>query len=851
MNCIGGGLMKKKSKKLKSGVMVSLLGLLVNSCIFELPVAAAAAAIPGRTAQNVQNKRVKGWLQWVEQQKYDQAVIALHNGKKRNDIDNIAEITALKQKNVVLELLKNYVAKYRPHKRDIDSLHRYAVELARGNRLQEALTLLGWLHDNQPQNTAILEDDIVVSGWARQYRQVVHLFETSTLPEAVTVPAYVLNGVGGAYYNLQNFAKAETCFAKAAAQNNHFARIWQAQSYYRLGERQKADQIYAALLNNNPQDIDVLRSQASMNLWGGHNEEALAELKHLKKLPINDPAIVKAVDYNLAIAYMRLDEAGNAILLLKPYVDKGQADAFMQSDYVLALFDYGDYEKATLEAQRLWKDWSKVPTFGLQAYADSYVRMGKIKNNVEIMKKALPIYEYILQKRDKNNKDAFLSMGFSYLMEGDISQGLPRYDQAIEGNRKVAEIALSDAYYFFSLGKFRAGKSLYELVLQRYPSVSLYRREYADQLENQGMDREAFRQYQILKNTQGGQIDGLQGEVNMTIRSGDYRSADHALKTLQVVHPESMDTFYADKEYAERVKGQLAMNVSTTADYKGYSTTAWTLNAGQTIQKDSNYEILTQWGRSKISSQTANTILKTRGIGVGFKDMACDYQLWYNHYQNNGTFNGYNFDSHYYPSDHLSFDVGVSRAPLEYSPESLDPQLAGDTDSRIMTNNYTFNTHIKEGRNEDYDINYTYSRYSDQNTVNSFGLDWTKTLVYNNRYEAYRTLYWSEDKWRMQRPDLYDSPQKRYTYGISKEEIWKYSNKIHWDLTYALEFGQDYSEDTELQPYAGLSYLYLFSPHKILTLSAEYGFRTERTNGSNSLMHFSYRQYGINYTMNW
>jgi predicted Zn-dependent protease len=839
--------MKKKFKKIKSGIVFILIGLLINSWIFVSPVAAANLPENRKIQKNYneQSELYTIWLRLVEHQKYDQAVLALHDKYKLSDMNSIAMITKLDQKETALILLKKYTVNYRPQVRETASLYQYAIELARRNNLQEALTLLGWLYANNRQNRSILEDYIVVAGWAGHNRQAIRLFETSTLPSAEDLPVYVLNGIGGSYYNLQNFAKAEYYFAEAAAHEDHFARIWQAQSYFRMGQRQKANQLYEGLLKANPQDIEVLRSQISMNLWAGNNEEALEKLQQIKKLSIRDPEVLKAVDDDMAIAYIRLSENGKAILLLKPYVDNGQANVFMQADYILALKGYEDYGNAISEGQKLWKDWSNVPIYGLQACADSYVRLGEIK-------KALPIYRYITQ-RDPKYKGITLTLGFSNLMEGHIAEGLKQYDRMIKGDRQAADIALFDAYYFFTLGKYEAGKSLYALVLHRYPDIGLYRREYADTLQDNNMEREAFQQYHSLTQVTASMPQGLQGVVSMAVNRGDYHAAHQALTKLQTAYANSKESYYAAKRYAERIRGQLDADFSTNSDYQGYTTSSWQIKTGQNLLPDSNYSILTQRNRTKIISSDSGlkTTLDSEGVGVGFKDIACDYQLWYDHYHNNGTFNGYSFHSDYYPNDHLAFGFAVSQAPLAYSPESLNPQSAGDEDSRIMTNNYTFRTHIKQGKREDYDISYTHSRYSDNNTVNSCAFDWTKTLLYNDGHESYRTLYWGQDRWKLQRPELYDSPAQRNTYGISREEIWKYHKKFSWDLTYALEFGKDSSEATELQPHVGLSYVYQFTPTKKLTLSAEYGLRTDRTNGRDALSHFSYRQYGIDYTMNW
>jgi hypothetical protein len=123
--------------------------------------------------------------------------------------------------------------------------------------------------------------------------------------------------------------------------------------------------------------------------------------------------------------------------------------------------------------------------------------------------------------------------------------------------------------------------------------------------------------------------------------------------------------------------------------------------------------------------------------------------------------------------------------------------------------------------------------------------------VYNDKKEIYRFVFWDHDTWRFQRTDLYDSPTIRDVYGLGWSEKWKYKGH-YWEATaIPFEFDRDRPENTELQPFFRLEYGRTFSPNHKFVAGAEYGARTDRTNGSNSLNHFGESQYDVKYEINW
>lgn len=733
---------------------------------------------------------------------------------------------------------------YEQNPKDVANAHAYAIELARGENFAAALQILKQLYEANPADKAIKNDYIVVLNWSGNNRAALKLFEEE---KGAVMPDYVLMSAAGAYYQLQDYPKALAIYQQVGKAGDRKAKLGEAQTYYRLGDAVAGDRIYDALLAENPNDLAVLRSRASMRMQMKDYQGAVVDFDKVLATVAGtpeEPQVRKEVDYDKAIAYIRLNEESKAIVLLKPYIDNGTADVFMQSDYVLALQVYRDYKTAIAEGTRLWPDHGKVPVFGLQALADSYVRSGQPK-------KAIPIYEEILQ-RDPDYKGAKMGLAFSHLQTGRLQEGIKIYDELITSDPAAADVALDDAFYFNEKGSYEAGKRLFNLLVKRYPDNALYRQEYASSLFDNNFPRDAYYQYKALAKIKGAEATGLAGMVRSAVEVEDYGKADTTLSTLHAQYAAHVLTQEAAKTYAERRRGGAGVSFIHEDDHKNIKNQNWQINGDQSIS-GSSYSILAQINRIKISdtgvSPEERTVLHSQAVGLKYKGIRHDIAAWYYRYNNNGSFGGYDYIANFYPSDRLTFGLEASRRPLQ-DVQALNPGLVPLPEGRVMTQNYTARTRILDGTKNIYDFSFTRSLFSDGNRVNSFAADWTRTLAYDDKREVYRFLYWGRDAYRLQRPELYESPPVRDSYGLGFIKRLKYA-KHYWEGTVTLGWGRDRPENTEFEPSFRLEYGYNFSPRHTLILGMEYGLRTDLTNGSRSLGHFGYRRYDANYQFWW
>lgn len=836
--------MRKKKNALLS-VAISLL-IATNMNTAEMaPAEADKPDGPSPAIGTVLGKHTdtfKRFNEMVGQQKYDEAVTFLRVAANMKTIDILKTTMLLDDREKARDVFAKALGKYPVAGEERQDLYEYAIFLSKNQHFTESLAVLSSLYIADQSDKSVIYDYIVVLNWSGNNRAALDVYEKH---KSADMPAYVVTSAAGAYYKLGDYKTAQTLFHAAGAAGNRKALIWEAQSFYRMGDAKSGDSIYAALLKENANDIETLRSRATMLMMDRNYRDALADFEKVIAATASTPnaaEVRKAVDYDMAIAYIRVDEETKAIEKLKPYIDNGTADVFMQSDYILALRLAREYKTAIAESLRLWPDHGQVPVFGLQAMADSYVRSGDVK-------RAIPIYEHIL-RRDANASAAKLGLAFARMMAGDIAGGAKVYDELLVSDKSVVNIALDDAYYFNEQGRYSAGKTLFGLVIDRYPDAVLYRQEFAASLIDNNMPRDAFKQYQSIAKVEGGETAGLAGMTVAAVQVGDYTQAKDKVSKLQDKYAENALTLEAVKSWENRRLGGMEMGFVFFRDYKGNDTQLWRIAGDQSI--GGSFSVLVEATRDKLTDHSTTphekTTLNSQSVGLGFKGINSDFQAWYHSFKNNGTFSGYSLLTNFYPTDHFVIGLDITKKPL-LDVQALNPSLAGYAEKRIMTTNYTLRTRIINGEKDRYDLSFTRSNYSDNNKVNSYFAGWTRTLKYNDRQEQYMFINWGYSTFSRQRPDLYESPPQRDSYMLGFSHKWKFP-KHYWEATIAFGWGRDRPEPFDFSPFGRLEYGYNFSETRSLTAGIEYGGRTDRLNNSSSL-HLGYRQYDLLYKFSW
>jgi hypothetical protein len=325
----------------------------------------------------------------------------------------------------------------------------------------------------------------------------------------------------------------------------------------------------------------------------------------------------------------------------------------------------------------------------------------------------------------------------------------------------------------------------------------------------------------------------------------------------------------AIKDYERRLLGNLQVSLIFSKNYKGIQAASWQTTAAHNI--GGSVSVLTQIGRASFKDKgvapTETADLIHQSVGLEYKGIRHGAQGWFDNYRNNGSFNGYRLYTNHYVSDQFVLGLDTWRAPME-DVQALNPVLAGLPDSRIMTTNYRVRADVQDGTNDLYSFSYTRGVYSDDNRVNTYDVSWYRSLKYTDKINTAWFTYFGWSDWKLQRPDLYESPTARETMGTGLTKRWIIKQgenptgvvnafgiqntmpQKYLEGTAVFEWGRDRSEPFDFAPSLRLEYGLTLSPTQSLVIGAEYGLHTDRLNNNHGL-NFAYRQYDLAYSIVW
>jgi tetratricopeptide (TPR) repeat protein len=754
-------------------------------------------------------------------------------------LSNLGIVSAAEDQNLIEKQVS-----YNQNKENPIVVKEYAVVLAQSQHFSQSLDIFKQLYQKYPDDKDIQFDYIVVLNWSGNNQAAIEMFEK--LQGGVEVPSYVKRSVAGSYYQTGAYKIAQELFHEVAESGDRKAQLWEAQSLIRMGDTDAGNKIYKLLLDKDPNDIDVYLSRAAVFVLINQNTAALADFeKALSLVPPDDEGISKRrqINYDMAISYIRVGDEARAILLLKPYIQDGSANVWMQGNYITALRLNADYKTAISEGERLWPDYGKVPNFGLQALGDSYLHNGQTQ-------KSQAIYERIL-KSEPDSANIKLGLAYSYMAQGKLQKGLELYREVLKNDPRRADVLLDDAYNFVAKNRFAAGKAIYGLVVEQFPDNQTFRQEFANSLADNEMPRQAYEQFAVLAKIPEGELTGKAGMVESAVLVGDYHTADQAIGALREKYAKSAVSQAAISSYNSRHKGGIDSSYIYSLDYQGIESGAFLITSDQNI--GGSYSVLASIGTNHITNRDVNesTTLKSQSLGMQYLGMKFDTKMWIDNYQSQGNFSGYRIYNNYYFDDHAVLNFNFERVPV-LDAQALNPnnpELLG----RIMTSNYNIGFTRQVGVKDTYSFNFIRSLYSDSNQVNAYDLRWDRTLFDNEKKNLDWFIYLSRSNYKYQQINeidtAYESPEVRQAYGTGFTQHWVIP-KGYWEATTTIEWGRDRPDPNEFQPGFRLEYGHDFSPNQTLILGTEYGARTNHLLNSSSL-HFGSRQYDVRYQVTW
>ncbi len=719
--------------------------------------------------------------------------------------------------------------------------HVRAVAMARAGNVQPALEQLIALQEQNPSVAALLFDRAVLLHWAGRDREATAWYE-QRLQNRPDVPAYVREAMANAYIRQNNFAAARPLVAALAAAGERRFQLLEAELLIRLDDPAAAQKIYAALLSEAPQDSDLYVARGRARLNHGDNRRAAEDFETAAAMAAKAGQATKRQEAEgmLAAACLRSNDVARALVVLKPYIQAGQADAAMQADYVYALRANGNYEQAIVEARRLWPDWSAAPPFGLRAAADSLFRLGRYGE-------AAPLYEQVIRREPKNHA-ARLGLALSRVQTGQVAAALQQYEQVLAIDVRFAELVLDDCLYYAAQGRLWTARRVFELINAKIPGNAAFYRQYADKLQLSGLPREAYRNYEILRGLPGGETTGKAGMAVAATAAGDYERARSLLESLDRQELRTPAAAQALREYEEREKGHWRSGLAFYRDYKGKetfdATEEFAVNLGGSVN------LLGQSRRMHLrdtdTGATAN--YWTQSVGAAWRSLHHEVTAW-GDFRNVANLNGSRLEWTWRPDDLTSWTLYQASTPVDEVPAFRSRIMTRTVGGRYRWQTFSPGTDPRGQRIRNiYTVAYSEGSLTDGNKRASQSFNWDRVLRDDEYRKVMLSAYFSRSRYRFT-ADAYDSPALRQTIGLGMS--WRhYVRRGYWEWQAFLEYGGDSPSPWDFSPYARLEYGHFFTRLFYLTAGCEYGVSTRNTRGSSAL-DFGKFQCDMNLNLSW
>ncbi|SMC86650.1 tetratricopeptide repeat protein [Sporomusa malonica] len=439
-------------------------------------------------------------------------------------------------------------------------LHTQAVEMAQNGRYQQSLDIMNRLFKADTQDKSVVSDYITILQWAGQNEQAVNLYEQQA---GTTMPFSVVRSVSTAYYRLKEYEKALAVLQPAITRGERDALLWAGEMHLLRGNNAGAQVYYERLLAKNPNDYEVYFSRGMLSLQIKDYRQAAWDLERARRLVPDSPdkatRLVK-VEQNLAIAYMHLGQDQKAASILVNYTKNLPVEGSIAGDYIVALGNSSQHELAVQEGERLWPTYTEAPELGLWSLAESYIRLGK-------QEQAIAVYRHIAERQPSDDA-RWRTLAFQLMLNGRTAEGLSYYDKLLIRAASNADSAVTDAVTLLNTEKYIAGKTLFELVICKYPNQA-YRKQYAEVLVKKNLNRAAYKQYQLLSVKPEGELAGLSGMARTAIALGDHPKSRQVLDTITSKYGRSKAVAALEPSHEEQKAGNVKTSYAAHNGYQG------------------------------------------------------------------------------------------------------------------------------------------------------------------------------------------------------------------------------------------------------------------------------------------
>ena len=239
-----------------------------------------------------------------------------------------------------------------------------------------------------------------------------------------------------------------------------------AEAYYRLGEYNKAKEVYDAIIGLHDKDTNAFYLRGVCELASGNHDGAYSDFTKAISLSAKDYSLIIMI-YKSLSEYGYDEEARN---ILQTAMDNGSAFMTNYEKGQMAFYLGNNAEaQSYLEAARSERDQEREPVILL---------LGQTGEKQGDYNYAISVYKTYLGE-NPGSAVIFNQLGMCQIRQGDYEGAIQSFQSGLDIGNSTCEQALrlNQITAYESMGNFTAAKSLMNEYLQNYPNDEVAQRE--------------------------------------------------------------------------------------------------------------------------------------------------------------------------------------------------------------------------------------------------------------------------------------------------------------------------------------------------------------------------------------
>lgn len=311
----------------------------------------------------------------------------------------------------------------------------------------------------------------MAAGQIENYEYEAALATLDAATEAGEDPQMIARSRGIAHAGLTQYEEAVACYLEALSYSDLFVEdidfdlnYYLADAYEKLGDNTKAREVYSAILDLKPEEVNAHFLRGRLYLEDGQYEQALADFNKTVELDKDG--------YNLRIEIAGLlSEAGyteDGLQYLQQFLVDNEKK-LSEYDKGRIYYYMGDYENAKVSLENAKSEESD----------DIILLLGKSYEQLGDYNYATSVYKNYLDEHPEA-AEIFNQLGLCKMKSGEYEEALSAFRSAVnvENNGMGQTLEFNQIVAYEYTGNFKQAAVLMEDYLKKYPEDEVAKREY-------------------------------------------------------------------------------------------------------------------------------------------------------------------------------------------------------------------------------------------------------------------------------------------------------------------------------------------------------------------------------------